>query len=176
MPGAIREATRSMTESVLMKALVDHFTGRPGELEMLRAVLRGKVRGVSLRLLDYLVTNFSRSKNTVYKTANGDTVHLYREYKSQLRGYSKRQFDPFARRERVLVDFPGGAIETTMAQLNFFRWAFGRGVVDYAAENAAEIESFYSSAKNAEKATETKVAEKPSSPEDVRRTGILSFV
>ena len=165
-----------MTESVLMKALVDHFMGRPDELELLRAVLRGKVRGVSLRLLDYLVTNFSRSKNTVYKTAKGETVHLYREYKSQLRGYSKRQFDPFARRERVLVDFPGGAIETTMAQLNFFRWAFNRGVVDYAAENASEIEGFYSSTKNAEKTTKAKVVEKSSSPEEGRRTGILSFV
>jgi hypothetical protein len=170
-----------MTENVLMKALVDHFLGRPDELELLRAVLRGKVRGVSLRLLDYLVTNFSRSNNTVYKTSKGDTVHLYREYKSQLRGYSKRQFDPFARRERVLVDFPGGAIETTTAQLNFFRWAFGRGVVDYAAEKASEIETFYSASKNIEKTNKVhlKSAEKSpssSSSEETRRSGVLSFV
>lgn len=169
-----------MTGNVLMTALVEHFLSRPGDLELLRAVLRGKVRGVSLRLLDYLVTNFSRSNNTVYKTPDGDTVHLYREYKSQLRGYSKRQFDPFARRERVLVDFPGGAIETTTAQLNFFRWAFERGVVEYAAERASEIESFYASSKgekrpNAE--NEKPPTSPPAGPGPTRLPrGILSFV
>jgi hypothetical protein len=166
-------------ENVLMTALVDHFLSRPEDLDLLRSVLRGRVSGVSLRLLDYLVTNFSKAKNTIYKTAKGENVHLYREYKSQLRGYSKRQFDPFARRERVLVDFPGGAIETTTAQLNFFRWAFSRGVVDFAAENAAEIESFYSASKGVEKVSKSAISdvktESPPSSGGDRRSGLISF-
>lgn len=131
-------------DGTLLSSVVRYFDENPEALEKLRLVLRGRVPGVSLRLLDYLVTNYSKSTNASFVAPDGERVRLFREYKAQLRGYSKLAFDPFARRCRIVVEFGGVAMETTVAQLNFFRWAISRGVVDYASLHASEIEEFYS--------------------------------
>jgi hypothetical protein len=130
-------------DGTLLASVVRYFDEHPEDLEKFRLVLRGRIPGVSLRLLDYLVTNYSKATNASFVAPNGDRVKLFREYKAQLRGYSKLAFDPFARRCRIVVEFDGVPMETTVAQLNFFRWATSRGVVDYASERAAEIEATY---------------------------------
>ena len=65
-------------------------------------------------------------------------------YKTQLKAYSKKQFDPFQRRDRIsfgiIQDGISKNIITTIGQLNFFRWAIQNKVIDYAAENYASIE------------------------------------
>lgn len=136
---------KDSSDGTLLASLVKFFEDDVEALEKLRLVLRGRVSGVSLRLLDYLVTNYSKATNVVFDAPDGGKVRLFREYKAQLRGYSKLAFDPFARRCRIVVDFKGGSLETTVAQLNFFRWAISRGVVDFASKNAHAIESYYSS-------------------------------
>ncbi len=101
-------------------------------------VLHGDA-GISLRVLDWLVTNFSKKHNIVYQVeVNGRNVtfNMFLEYKLQLKAYSKRHFDPFSRRKRVL--FRG--IETTCGQLNFFRWAMLYGVLQYAQTHHDQIE------------------------------------
>lgn len=101
---------------------------------------------LSLRVLDYLVTNYAKKHNVVYYTVDSDGLqknfNLYIEYKSQLKAYSKRWFDPFCRRERI--DFPGTGGEvlvTTVGQLNFMRWAMTNGVVEYAREHLEAVEN-----------------------------------
>lgn len=101
--------------------------------------------GISLRILDWLVTNYSKKRNIVYYVDNADsqsvTFNMFLEYKSQLKAYSKRFFDPFCRRERLLFrDDKGREFYTTLGQLNFFRWAIVNGVVQYGLQHAAEIE------------------------------------
>ena len=70
---------------------------------------------------------------------------MFLSYKGCLKAFSKRAFDPFARRERVeLALFQGqdsNTIFTTVAQLNFFKWCFLNGVLDYAIENKVTIEA-----------------------------------
>ena len=47
--------------------------------------------------------------------------NVYNSYKSQLKAYSKKRFDPFCRRERLDIEINGHHINTTVGQLNFFR-------------------------------------------------------
>jgi hypothetical protein len=99
----------------------------------------GKKSPISLRTLDYLVTNYSKKHNVVYLVGGGGVdknVNLYVDYKSQLKAFSKRYFDPFCRRERV--EYAG--LVTTVGQLNFMRWAILNGVIDYARANLGAIE------------------------------------
>jgi hypothetical protein len=55
----------------------------------------------SLRTIDWLVTNYSQSKNVVYPVG-GNPFHLALEYRNQLKAYSKRYFDPFNRRDKIM--------------------------------------------------------------------------
>lgn len=122
--------------SVLLKSL-EKFYDEPA-LVTLRNALSGEHK-ISLRVLDWLVTNYAKKRNIVYQTCvNGRdvTFNMYLEYKSQLKAYSKRHFDPFSRRERVW--FHG--VKTTCGQLNFFRWAMQYGVLDFAREHHDAIE------------------------------------
>lgn len=96
-------------------------------------------RGISLRTLDWLVTNYAKKTNLVLvSNQHGKPfVNVFIEYKSQLKGHQKRNFDPFCRRNRVC--FCG--IETTLGQLNFFRWAIQNGVLEYGKQHVQEIEA-----------------------------------
>lgn len=100
---------------------------------------------ISLRILDWLVTNYAKKHNIVYLVPGEDgiptTFNMFLEYKSQLKAYSKRFFDPFCRRERLeFTDADGATFHSTVGQLNFFRWALLHGVVDYCARHNAAIE------------------------------------
>lgn len=102
---------------------------------------------VSLRLLDYLVTNFAK-KTPVYldvcRHGRLETVDLFLDYKAQLKAFSKRSFDPFCRRERVLwvceSDPQRRQFLTTPAQLNFFRWCIEMRLCEWVQEHNAEVE------------------------------------
>lgn len=103
---------------------------------------------VSLRLLDWLITNYAKSHNIIYNINVGGIdkqLNVYLNYKTQLKAYSKKQFDPFQRRERIAfkVENTNGdpqTIVTTIGQLNFFRWAIQNDILKYAEHNIKEIE------------------------------------
>lgn len=111
---------------------------------------------ISLRVLDWFVTNYAKQYDTVYPILRprGHTAHffVYSEYKSLLRGYSKKLFDPFCRRNRIMFEYEDtqisilghetkvkASIITTIAQLNFFKWAIENKVVDYVSDHLDEI-------------------------------------
>jgi hypothetical protein len=96
---------------------------------------------LSLRLVDWFVTNYAKKHNTGY-ILEGQEFLVYMNYKSQLKAYSKKLFDPFCRRERILFQVPGEEpFITTVGKLNFFRWAIEKGVLTYLTLNTATIET-----------------------------------
>ena len=91
-------------------------------------IIEGK-SDISLRLIDWFVTNYSKKYNTIVplKDANKNVIHfnVYLSYRSQLKSYSKHLFDPFRRRDRIEFPYENekkqrATIETTVGQLNFF--------------------------------------------------------
>jgi hypothetical protein len=95
---------------------------------------------ISLRLIDWFVTNYAKAHSTSY-ILNSQEFLVYLNYKSQLKAYSKKLFDPFCRRERIM--FQIGAhptFLTTVGKLNFFRWAIEKGILDYIRQHLQEIE------------------------------------
>ena len=78
---------------------------------------------------------------TTYSLENGSRFKVYSDYKLHLRAYSKRRFDPFCRWERIMM--PTGedtGIQTTIGQLNFFKWAIENNVLEYIDNNYHTIE------------------------------------
>ena len=124
----------------LLEKLLCFFT--PDLVRILHDVIGGR-RCVSLRLLDWFVTSYARRHASSF-VFRGKTVIVWNEYKSMLKSYSKTHFDPFCRRDRIFVDATsaggacallrearGGALTTTIGQLNFFRWAIESGLLMY---------------------------------------------
>ena len=95
-----------------------------------------KYDGVSLRVLDWLVTNFAKNSQIMIGKMN-----IYVSYKNQLKAHTKKYFDPFCRRGRIKFEKMGVPISTTVGQLNFFKWAMTTGVLQFANDNRDVIES-----------------------------------
>jgi iron uptake system EfeUOB component EfeO/EfeM len=67
---------------------------------------------------------------------------VYNDYKLKLKAYAKRRFDPFCRWERITVPYDNEKfMETTIGQLNFFKWAIENKIIDYIEMNYTAIEN-----------------------------------
>lgn len=122
----------------LVTTLVEFYKNK-NHVNRVIPILR-KETNISLRVLDWFVTNYAKRKNISYKLSNGSMFNVYVGYKSQLKAHSKRAFDPFCRKERVLFYYDQDQfIETTIRQLNFFKWALIYGILDYCINHLKEI-------------------------------------
>jgi hypothetical protein len=96
--------------------------------------------------VDWFATNYAKKFYTLYEISQ--TVDnmlrrfkVYDDYKLKLKAYSKRRFDPFCRWDRISIPYKDDkCIETTIGQLNFFKWALENQVVDYIESNYDTIE------------------------------------
>jgi hypothetical protein len=95
---------------------------------------------ISLRIVDWFATNYAKKYYTLY-TLGDRRFKVYDDYKLKLKAYSKRRFDPFCRWDRIVMPYVNGtSIETTIGQLNFFKWALENKVIDFIDENYDTIE------------------------------------
>lgn len=118
------ETIQSKEQWVLHR--LETFYSRPEHFNRVRAILAGD-SNISLRLVDWLVTNYAKKHNVSFLTKQSRHVIVYLAYKSHLKAYSKKMFDPFCRSKRI--QFLG--LDTTVGQLNFFEWAIQDEVLDY---------------------------------------------
>lgn len=115
------------------------FYASEDNLRQLTEVL-GKNPPVSLRTIDWLVTNYSKADNR-YVEGCITPVNIYIAYKAAQGSVKKKLMDPFCRRERIVFQNSNAQdFVTTLGQLNFFRWAIKNGVLKYAIDNAKDIE------------------------------------
>lgn len=144
-------------EEILLRSLLRFYKSDDQHLSVVAKISRQKTI-ISLREMDSLVTNFSKNNKISYKLDDGRIFKMHLDYKAQLRGYSKKIFDPFCRRERIFLDFETktpiflkleeintyknreDGIVTTIGQLNFFRWAINNNVIEYCFENKEAID------------------------------------
>lgn len=118
-PAPIRKEESAST--AMMEKLRDFYRDETN-FDKLRAYLdRGKDNPVSLRILDFLCT-----ENGI-ALQNDDT--LPEKYQHMLKIYSKKFFDVFARGDRSCIELNGEKLQTTVGQLNFFRWAIQTGLL-----------------------------------------------
>lgn len=126
-------------QELIVSSLQKFYMGRNDKDEILK-LLEGTSE-ISLRLIDWFVTNYAKQHNISYILNNQEFL-VYTNYKSQLKAYSKKLFDPFCRRERIMFQIAGQPLfQTTVGKLNFFRWALEKGVLDYITLNMAKIET-----------------------------------
>lgn len=128
-------------QDILLIPITDFFSDSKNLDLLLGILITGKYK-ISLRIIDWFVTNYAKKHNLVInRSSNGKPFIVFLEYKSQLKAYSKKQFDPFCRRARIHYEYEKGKkFETTIGQLNFFRWAIENQIVEYIMKNYDDIE------------------------------------
>jgi hypothetical protein len=97
---------------------------------------------ISLRTLDWFATKYSK-RGIIYKIDGEDepfNVHI--GYKAELKSYKKKYFDPFCRKKRIKYPINDKQyLKTTVGQLNFFRWAVEKKMIDYVTKHYVDIVS-----------------------------------
>jgi len=137
------ELQKTQKNSLLLNYLMK-FYSNPKNLDLIVPILNGD-SDISIRLIDWFVTNFSKQNFTVYTFINSKGIKkrfkVYNEYKLKLKAHSKKCFDPFCRYERINIKYDDtNYIQTTLGQLNFFKWAIENNVLNYIQEHKKEIE------------------------------------
>jgi hypothetical protein len=139
---------------LLLNNLIE-FYKHDNNLDNMLKIITGESK-ISLRIVDWFATNYAKKYYTLYdielpdkKTENTDQnsakvvkrFKVYIDYKLKLKAYSKARFDPFCRWERISIPYKNGTfIETTIGQLNFFKWAIENKIIKFIEENYDEIE------------------------------------
>jgi hypothetical protein len=123
---------------LLMNNLMEYYKDEALLHRMLK-IITGESK-TSLRIVDWFVTNFAKKFYTIYDIPTEKGLRrfkVYNDYKLKLKAYSKRRFDPFCRWDRISVPYKNGqSIETTIGQLNFFKWALENKVIDFIEEQS----------------------------------------
>jgi|TARA_A200000159_G_scaffold100686_1_gene93414 hypothetical protein len=129
-----------MRKSDILLNSIDSFYCTPENGQTLVQIL-SKTGGISLRNLEWFITNYSKKTNLMYKTNEGKIFSVHCAYKSTLDGYSKKLFDPFCRSDKISYKVPGTTdeINTTLAQLNFIKWCIKNGIINYIKENKDKL-------------------------------------
>jgi hypothetical protein len=140
------------SKDLLLSSLYTFYNHHPKYIETLKTIIDGK-HELSLRMIDWLVTRYAKCNNIIYWINEIDDnvyynlpdnyniekyrkITLYLDYRAQLKSFKKFNFDAFRRHERILFN---DEIETTIGQLNFFKWAFNNKIINYAIDNQKKI-------------------------------------
>jgi hypothetical protein len=132
----------STQNDLLLTNLLDFYdVDKNNNMDRMLQVINGESR-ISLRIIDWFATNYAKKYYTVYQVQDTDKrFKVYNDYKLKLKAYSKKRFDPFCRWERISVPYKDDShIQTTIGQLNFFKWALENSVIDYIEQNYSIIE------------------------------------
>jgi hypothetical protein len=133
-----------MREQRILRPLLEFFSNETN-FKIFLDIVVFKTKNIPLRLLDWFVTNFSKKNDVSYviKRPNGqiENFNIYRSYRAQLKGHSKKVFDPFCRGKPIMLEYESPQdksvvqFETGICQLKFFKWAIQNLVLTYVENN-----------------------------------------
>jgi hypothetical protein len=138
----------------LLTTLLEFYQNKE-HLDLLKKIVNRelvihKSKKLSIRLVNWFVTNYAKQHFTVYEIPAAlhdpssnemKRFFVWTSYKSTEDSYSKQMFDPYCRQERILIPYDKNTkIETTIGQLHFFKWAIINKVIDYIIEHYDCIE------------------------------------
>jgi hypothetical protein len=129
------------TQNDLLLNKLMEFYKQEENLDSMLSIINGESK-ISLRIVDWFATNYAKKYYTLYTLSESNKrFKVYMDYKLKLKAYSKKRFDPFCRWERINIPYKNGTfIQTTIGQLNFFKWALENEVIKFINDNYTIIE------------------------------------
>lgn len=151
----------SNKEILYYKSINRYFRKECGKENVQEMVdIINKKSKISLRKLEWLIIKYARKnrRETTYEV-NGEAFPLHISYEAQLGTFKKAGFDPFRRKKdkankRFNYNYDKSDkskyIETTIGQLNFFKWAFENKIIEFYKDNEEKLNSAFKDMKKAE--------------------------
>lgn len=137
--------SKCSTQNDLLLENLKKFYSNKENLKTVMSIINGESR-ISLRLVDWTITNYAKKYFIVYllPDSRGDKhrFKIYNEYKLELKAYGKRRFDAFCRWDRISFPYDeNNYVETTIGQLNLFKWCIENKLLNFIEENYEHIEN-----------------------------------
>lgn len=131
----IKDAVKTIEERSLYASIDKYFTTEcaSDQIEKMIKIIE-KEDKISLRLLNWFSMKHSASMEGMDiqdKDGHPDVFYVRTSYKARLKAHSKKYFDPFRRGKRFDYTCKGHTFETTLCQLNFFRWLIIYNLINY---------------------------------------------
>ena len=165
-------------EEVLLDSLHEFYKNK-NNLNKILPIVTGTSE-LSLRVLDYFVTNYSKNNSINLGNKNDTKYNVYHDYKNKLKSYNKRFFDPFCRinkkniTNKIAFKYDDEKyIVTTIGQLNFFRWAIRNKIIDYVINDLENINNEMNNYNCKKKIFKTKYEDKIE--KDINLTTVINF-
>ena len=143
-------STLSSRETVLLRKLQTSYT--PELAREVLVPLIDQTSPVSLRALDWAVTNWSKVNNVICSSPiAGEYTNVHQAYVNTLAYWKRKLFDPFRRRKRIMLRLDDKEYETTLGQANFALFAYRTGVLSYVLGHIDLIEAHMNETNHAQK-------------------------
>ena len=110
---------RITSQEHMLLNCMDQFYSNKENADKLISIINGDI---SIRSVDFFVTNYSKKNRVSYQIKEDDQqviFNVHSSYKSQLKAWNKKYFDPFSRGDRVPFFLENDCLITTIGQLNF---------------------------------------------------------
>ena len=151
---------RITSQEQMLLNCMDQFYSTKKNADKLVDLINGEI---SIRLVDFFVTNFSKKNRVSYQLeedGNKFNFNVHSSYKSQLKAWNKKHFDPFSRGDRIPFFLEDDCLITTIGQLNFFKWFISNNVYQYVETNISNIEQEMNKNKKRTKRIKTNIKPK----------------
>ena len=131
----------SLTQNDLLLKKLLEFYKNDSNIDKMLDIINGKTN-ISLRIIDWFVTNYAKKYFTIIEKNDKTRIKVFNNYKLNLKAYSKKKFDPFCRWDRITIPYKNSlSVQTTIGQLNFFKWALDNEIIDYITNNYTLIDN-----------------------------------
>lgn len=103
---------------------------------------------ISLRLIEWFVSKYAQNHIINIYEDNGKLFNVYNSYHVKTKVYEKKYFDLFRRVNVISYCFkqnPDMQVETTISQLNFFKWLIENNIYSYIEKNRENLSKLMSS-------------------------------
>jgi len=132
---SLNEAVKTVEERALYTKLNKYFRNeKSSNIEKMVNIIIHE-NEISLRLLNWFAMKHSATIPSLQITNENNKIELFDikiSYRARLNAYSKKYFDPFRRGKRFDYNYTEDkTVETTLCQLNFFKWLFSYNLLEY---------------------------------------------
>lgn len=145
----LKEALKTVEERSLFTEIDRFFTMKcdKGKVQKMVDIINND-DVISLRLLNWFAMKHSATMMALDYINPEGKIELFDvkiSYRARLNTHSKKNFDPFRRGRKFNYEYDkenkSKVVETTLCQLNFFRWMFMHELIDYVEEHFEELKN-----------------------------------
>lgn len=124
---------------VLEESLKKYFDDKK-HFEQLKSLMSNKC--IQPRLIDYYVTQYSKNNPEFFITDEG-VNDVYNSYKLQLKGYHKKCFNLFDKKNLIMIYHEGNFVMLPLAKVNVYRWLLSNGITNLLDDKKVYIQKKY---------------------------------